>query len=171
MYGSTLHTKCARIYLRCLPIPCYDTESSHFNSPSNEAVRKWYSPLSKDDHQGVYSMPRLVRIAAYTHCRSRPDRRWSRTPAVWHRMCGRNPTNTAGKKMGLPRLIGKALNTRTIYLYRPDSMAGLVLRIPSRRRKGVRDYRFSRERQFQEFLDSLRVRVRGRQYLLSMFSA
>jgi hypothetical protein len=42
MYGSTLHTKCARIYLRCLPIPCYfvpasardDTESSHFNSPS-----------------------------------------------------------------------------------------------------------------------------------------
>jgi len=32
--------------------------------------------------------------------------------------------------MGLPRLIGKALNTRTIYLYRLDSMAGLVLWIP-----------------------------------------
>jgi hypothetical protein len=27
-------------------------------------------------------------------------------------------------------LIGKALNNRTIYLYRPDSMAGLVLWIP-----------------------------------------
>jgi hypothetical protein len=58
--------------------------------------------------------------------------------------------------MGLPRLIGKALNTRTIYLLRPDSMAGLVLWIPSRRRKGVRDYRLSRERQFQEFSDKLR---------------
>jgi hypothetical protein len=57
--------------------------------------------------------------------------------------------------MGLPRLIGKALNTRTIYLLRPDSMAGLVLWIPSRRRKGVRDYRLSRERQFQEFSDKL----------------
>jgi hypothetical protein len=34
------------------------------------------------------------------------------------------------KIIGLPRLIGKAQNTRTIYLYRPDSMAGLVLWIP-----------------------------------------
>jgi hypothetical protein len=32
--------------------------------------------------------------------------------------------------MGLPRLIGKALNTRIIYQYRPDSMAVLVLWIP-----------------------------------------
>jgi hypothetical protein len=32
--------------------------------------------------------------------------------------------------MGLPRLIGKALNTRIIYQYRPDSMAMLVLWIP-----------------------------------------
>jgi hypothetical protein len=39
-----------------------------------EAVRKWYSLLRRDDNQGVYSLPRLVRIAAYTHCRSRPDR-------------------------------------------------------------------------------------------------
>jgi hypothetical protein len=58
------------------------------------------------------------------------------------------------KKMGLPRLVVKALNTRTICLYRPDYMAGLVLWIPSRRRKGVWDYRFSRERQFREFSDS-----------------
>jgi hypothetical protein len=51
------------------------------------------------------------------------------TPTVVPDLIG-NPTNTAGKKMGLPRLIGKALNNRTIYLYRPDSMAGLVLWIP-----------------------------------------
>jgi hypothetical protein len=62
------------------------------------------------------------------------------------------------KIMGLPKLIGKVLDTRTIYLYRPDSMAKLVLWIPSRRRKGVRDYRLSRERQFQEFLDNLSQR-------------
>jgi hypothetical protein len=68
--------------------------------------------------------------------------------------------------MGLPRLLGKALNTRIIYRYRPDSMAVLVLWIPSRRRKGVRDYRLSRERQFQEFSDSLRTPSRSNAILL-----
>jgi hypothetical protein len=60
--------------------------------------------------------------------------------------------------MGLPRLIGKILNTRTIYLYYqtdlilwPDWFYGF----PPVRRIGVRDYRFSRERQFKEFSDSL----------------
>jgi hypothetical protein len=97
-----------------------------------EAVRKWYSLLRRDDNQGVYSLPRLVRIAAYTHYRSRPDRRPQSKvlSGVIQRKCIGNPTNTAGKKMGLPRLIGKTLNARTIYLYRTDSMAGLVLWIP-----------------------------------------